>query len=159
MTSNEPDKAVQLASTTVLALQGWQDMHTVLATDASHLYLLKTEAPPAAIDLHDIYGTGFQIAPSDAIRGNPANPDLLLIAAATAGNAGSSVFLFEIKSKRRVSLTAPNVFVTSAEWSRDGIQVFYTARDAAKNFAIYRIFWDGSGLKRIRPGSSLVVGQ
>lgn len=159
MPPSEPDRATQLASAPVLALQGWQDMHTVLATDASRLYLLKTDAPPAVIDLHDIYGTGFQIAASDSIRANPANSDLLLITAATAGNAGSSAFLFEIRSKRRVTLTAPNVFVTSAEWSRDGIQVFYTSRDAAKNFSISRIFWDSSGLKRIRPGSALVVGQ
>ena len=159
MPSNEPDKAAELSSAPVLALQGWQDTHTVLATDASRLYLLKTDSPPSAIDLHDIYGTGFQIAPSDSLRANPANSDLLLVTAATAGNAGSSTFLFEIKSKRRVTLTAPNVFVTFAEWSRDGIQVFYTSRDAAKNFSISRIFWDGSGLKRIRSGSALVVGQ
>src|SRR5579863_1495804 len=156
MPSNEPDRAAQLAGAPVLALQCWQDTHTLLATDATRLYLLKTEAPPAVIDLHDIYGTGFQIAPSDLVRANPANSDLLLVTAATAGNAGSSAFLFEIKSKRRVTLTAPNVFATFAEWSRDGIQVFYTSRDAAKNFSISRIFWDGSGLKRVRPGSALV---
>ena len=159
MPANEPDRAAELATAPVLALQGWQDMHTVLATDAARLYLLKTEAPPSNIDLHDIYGSNFQIAPTDTIRVNPGNSDLLLVTAATAGNAGSSAFLVEIKSKRRVTLTAPNVFVSSAEWSRDGIQVFYTARDPAKNPAIYRIFWDGSGLKRIRLGSTLVVGR
>jgi len=159
MPANAPEKAAQLANTPVTALQGWQDIHTVIASDASQLNLLKIEAPPLAIDLHDIYGTNFQIGPSDVIRANPNNPDLLLITAATAGNAGSSAFLFEIKSKRRVTLSAPNVFVTSAEWARDGVQIFYTSRDAAKNSAISRIFWDGSGLKRIRPGSNLVIGQ
>ena len=159
MPANAPDKASSLANIPVIALQGWQDVHTILATDASRLNLLKTEAPPSSIDLHDIYGANFQIGSSDVIRANPNNPDLLLVTAAAAGNSGSSAFLFEIKSKRRVTLTAPNVFVTSAEWSRDGVQIFYTARDAAKNFTISRIFWDGTGAKRIRAGSNLVIGQ
>ena len=159
MPANAPDKAAPLGNIPVAALQGWQDVHTILATDASRLNLLKTEAPPSSLDLHDIYGTNFQIGLSDVIRANPDNPDLLLITAATAGNAGSSAFLFEIKSKRRVPLTAPNIFVTSAEWSRDGVQIFYTSRDAGKAFSINRIFWDGSGLKRIRLGNNLVVGQ
>jgi uncharacterized membrane protein len=159
MPSNAPDKAAELASTPVVALQGWQDVHTVLATDASRLYFLKTESPPSSVDLHDLYGTNFQIAASDSLRASPANPDLLAITAAGAGGSTSSVFLVEIKSKRRVALTAPNVFANAAEWSRDGIQVFYTQRDAAKNLSVNRIFWDGSGVKRIRPGSGLVIGQ
>ncbi|HSC45866.1 MAG TPA: hypothetical protein VLC94_08545 [Candidatus Acidoferrum sp.] len=159
MPANAPDKAAQLANASVVALQSWLDTHTVLATDGSRLNLVRTEAPPSFIDLHEVYGTNFQISAADVIRANPVNPDLLLVVAATAGNAGSSAFLFEMKSKRRVILSAPNVFVTNAEWSRDGVQVFYTSRDAAKNLSISRIFWDGSGLKRIRLGSNLVIGQ
>jgi len=155
--SNAPDKAAQLASTPVLALQGWQDAHTVLATDASKLHFLKTESPPSSIDLRDIYGSAFQFAPTDTLRASPANSDLLAVAA--AAGATSNVFLYEIKSKRRVPLTAPTLNASSAEWSRDGIQIFFTSRDAAKNSSVYRIFWDGSGLKRIRPGGGLVVGQ
>src|SRR5215471_5305712 len=40
--ASAPDRAAQLASTQVLALHGWQDIHTVLATDATKLYFLKT---------------------------------------------------------------------------------------------------------------------
>ena len=155
--SNAPDKAVQLATTPVLALHGWQDVHTVLATDASRLYFLKTESPPSSMDLHEIYGSLFQIAPTDALRICSANSDLLAVAA--SAGATSNLFLFEIRSKRRVLLTAPNLNAVAPEWSRDGIQIFFTSHDAAKNSAIYRIFWDGSALKRIRPGSGLVVGQ
>jgi len=159
MPFNAPDKAAELASTPVLALQGWQDVHTVLATDASHLYFLKTESLPSSLDLHDLYGTSFQIARGDTLRADPANADLLLVSAAGAGGGSNSVFLVELKSKRRVVLTPANVFANAADWSRDGIQIFYTQRDASKNLSISRIFWDGSGLKRIRPGSNLVVGQ
>jgi len=155
--SNAPDKAAQLASTPVLALCGWQDIHTVLASDAAKLYFLKTESPPSSMDLRDIYGSTYQIATTDMLRASPKNSDLIAVAA--SGGSVSNVFLYEIKSKRRVALTAPNLNATSPEWSRDGIQIFFTARDAARNSSVYRIFWDGSGLKRIRPGSNLVIGQ
>lgn len=151
------DRATQFASTPVLALHGWQDLHTVLATDASRLYFLKTESPPSSIDLRDIYGSTYQIAAADTVRASPANSDLLAVAA--SGGSVSNVFLYEIKSKRRVPLTAPNLNAFSPEWSRDGIQILFTTRDAAKSSSVYRIFWDGSGLKRIRPGSTLVIGQ
>jgi uncharacterized membrane protein len=152
-----PDRAAQLASTPVLALHGWQDVHTILATDASKLYFLKTESPPSSTDLRDIYGSFYQIADTDTLRVSPANSDLLAIAASAAST--SNIFLYEIKSKRRVPLTASSLNAFAPEWSRDGIQIFFTTRDAAKNSSVYRIFWDGSGLKRIRPGSDLVVGQ
>lgn len=155
--AGSPDRAVQLASTPVLALQGWQDVHTVLATDASKLYFLKTEGPPSAMDLGDIYGSTYQIAPGDTLRASSANSDLLAIAASSG--SVSNVFLYEIRSKRRAPLTAPNLNAAAPEWSRDGIQIFFTARDAAKTSSVYRIFWDGSGLKRIRAGSNLVIGQ
>jgi len=158
--ANAPDKTAELASTAVLALHGWQDAHTVLATDSSILYFLKTESPPSSADLHEIYGSSFQIAATDALRVSPANPDLLAVSAAVAGNAAmGNIFLYEFRSKRRTPLGAPNVNASNAEWSRDGIQVFFTSRDAAKNSSVYRIFWDGSSLKRIRPGSNLVIGQ
>jgi len=155
--ASAPDRAAQLASTPVLALHGWQDIHTVLATDAAKLYFLKTESPASSMDLRDVYGTTYQIGATDTLRFSPVNSDLLAVAA--SAGAVSNVFLYELKSKRRVPLTASNLNASAAEWSRDGIQVFFTARDAARNASVYRIFWDGSGLKRIRPGGYLVIGQ
>ena len=153
MPSNSPDQAAQLASTPIQTLQGWQDAHTVLATDAAHLYFLKTDSPPSSLDLHDVYGGIYQIAASDHIRANPANPDLLVIA--PSSGSGGPAFLFEVKSRRRVPLTPAGVEAASAEWSLDGIQVFFTVRGSYTD----RIFWDGSGLRRFRTGSALVVGQ
>jgi len=96
------------------------------------------------------------------------NPDLLLVTAFVshpkAGmptdaktGFGSAAFLYELKSRRRVVVTPTNVFVQDAEWSRDGIQIFFTNREKAP--VICRIFWDGSGYKRVRGGTGLVVGQ
>ena len=155
--SNAPDRGAPLASTPVLALQGWQDIHTVLATDAAKLYFLKTESPSSSTDLREIYGSAFQISAGDTLRASPANSDLLAVAA--SGGSVTNVFLYEIKSKRRVPLTAPNLNASAPEWSRDGIQIFFTVGGSAKTTSIDRIFWDGSGIRRIRLGSDLVIGQ
>jgi uncharacterized membrane protein len=170
MPAGAPDRATQLSTSAVWALHGWQDTHTVLASSVSTLYFLKMESPPSAIPIRDVFGDGFEVASSDSIRANPNNPDLLLVAADTShaktGTAtdaktgsASAVFLYELTSKRRVVVTPPNVFAQDAEWSRDGIQIFFTGRDATKASSIWRIFWDGSGLKRQRAGSFMVVGQ
>jgi hypothetical protein len=46
-----------------------------------------------------------------------------------------------------------------AEWSRDGLQIYFTGIDAAKRIATYRVFWDGTSLKRNSDGANLVIGQ
>jgi hypothetical protein len=56
-------------------------------------------------------------------------------------------------------VSPPDQWARNAEWSRDGIQIFYTRRISAPSFATYRIFWDGSGVRRYQDGSDLVVGQ
>jgi uncharacterized membrane protein len=174
MPAGSPDKATQLntnANTSgVLTLHGWLDAHTVLAADNTRLHFLKTASPPTSVPIRDVYGDGFEVTSSDTIRANPANPDLLLVTAflshPKAGmptdlktGFGSAAFLYEIKSKRRVAVTPANVLARDAEWSRDGIQIFFTNRENAKASVICRVFWDGSGYKRQRAGSSLVVGQ
>jgi uncharacterized membrane protein len=174
MPAGSPDKATQLNTNAnasrVLTLHGWLDAHTVLASDNTKLHFLKTESPPTSIAIRDVYGDGFEVTSSDTILANPANPDLLLVTAFVshpkAGmptdsktGFGSAAFLYEIKSGRRVVVTPANVFARDAEWSRDGIQIFFTIRENAKASVICRVFWDGSGYKRQRAGSSLVVGQ
>lgn len=170
MPAGTPDRATQLSTSAVWALHGWQDAHTVLASNISSLYFLKTESPPTAIPIREVFGDGFEMASSDSIRANPNNPDLLLVAAGIphvkAGattdaktGAASVAFLYEIASKRRVVVTPANVFAQDAEWACDGIQIFFTSQDATKASSIWRIFWDGSGLKRQRAGSFMVIGQ
>jgi hypothetical protein len=51
-------------------------------------------------------------------------------------------------------------FARAAEWSRDGLQIFYTAGAPRKTpLSTNRIFWDGTGEKRYSSGSYLVVGK
>src|SRR4029077_14557767 len=131
---------------------------TILATDSLNAYWLSEETLPQAVSLKDIYGPTFQIMSSDAIRMNPANPDLLLVSAdyltAPAGTPvdamglAASFFLYELRSKRRSILCPPDQSGRAAEWSRDGLQVFFSGTDASHRPAVFRIFWDGTGLQR-----------
>jgi uncharacterized membrane protein len=164
-----PESAALISPQPVTSLHGWVDAHTVLAADLLNAYWFSDETLPQAVDLKGIYGTTFQIMSSDTIRINPINPDLLLISAdystAPAGSPldamglAPSFFLYELHSKRRVTLCPLDQPGRAAEWSRDGLQVFFTGSDSTHHPIIYRIFWDATGLQRILPGSSYVVGQ
>lgn len=72
---------------------------------------------------------------------------------------GTGLALYEIRSKRRTMVTLPNMFARDAEWSRDGLQIFFTGWEPGKAPATYRIFWDGIGQQKYASGTSLVVGQ
>jgi hypothetical protein len=67
--------------------------------------------------------------------------------------------LYEVRTKRRVVLTPPEQSASTGEWSRDGVQVFYTARLATAAASTYRIFWDGSASKRYAVATNFVIGQ
>ena len=165
----KPESAASFSPQPVTALHGWIDKHTILATDMLNAYWLSDETLPQAVALKDIYGSSFQIKGSDTIRVHPANPDLLLISADyltvpagvpvdSTGFAGA-FFLYELRAKRRVALAPPGQSGHAAEWSRDGLQIFFTGSDSSHRPAIYRIFWDGTGLQRSASGSNYVVGQ
>ena len=140
MPAGAPDKAAQLSAGPVWALHGWLDVQTVLASDAAKLYFLRTDRPATSMPMSEVYGQ-FERNSTDTIRVNPSNPDLLLVSALTqtvrpgmAKDAdtklGSAIFLYEIKSKRQVVVTPPNVFAHDGEWSRDGLaDIFHGRRE------------------------------
>jgi hypothetical protein len=160
-----PESATPLYNGNVDSLQGWADGHTVLANDPQSLYWIGDDRPQQSVPLKEIYGDSFRVSDTDTIRINPINPDLLLVSAkyftappgAPADAAG--IFLYEVRAKRRVMLTPPEQWSSHGEWSRDGIQIFYTRRMSATSSLTYRIFWDGSGARRYVDGTDLVVGQ
>jgi uncharacterized membrane protein len=175
-----PEKAAPFSAQNVVSLQGWVDAHTVFAIDAQNAYWLSEDRPAQTLVLREIYGEGFQMKSSDTLRVDPINSDLLLVSAAyttpptaaTAGGAGGAggapvdstgtaygLFLYELHAKRRVTLSPLDQYARNGEWSRDGIQVFYTRRVSSAASAIFRIFWDGSGLRRYAEGSDLAIGQ
>jgi hypothetical protein len=161
--------AALFSSQSVSSLHGWVDDHTILATDAQNAYWLGEGNQQQSVALKDIYGAAFQIMSSDTIRVNPVNSDLLLISAAylsapagaPAGSTGlaAGFFLYELRSKRRVILSPPDQAGRAAEWSRDGLQVFFSGSDSTHRPSIYRIFWDSTGFERLLTGSNYVVGQ
>ena len=160
-----PETATPLYNGNVDSLQGWVDVHTVLANDPQSLYWISDDRPQQSVPLKEIYGDVFRVSDTDTIRINPMNPDLLLVSAkyftapAGAPADAAGIFLYEIRAKRRVVLTPPEQWSSHGEWSRDGIQIFYTRRMTATSSVTYRIFWDGSGARRYLEGTDLVVGQ
>jgi hypothetical protein len=166
-----PDQAAELYPGSVVSLEGWSDFHTVLADDQSNFYWIGDDGKVLqTLSAADLYGQQFVRTSSDQARVNPANSDILLVSAGlpkpAAGTPtdphtgyGSGFFLYEIRSKRRVPLCPPDLFAKDAEWSRDGIQIFFTGRETTHAPVTYRIFWDGSEPKRYLAGTDFVVGQ
>jgi hypothetical protein len=160
-----PETATALYNGNVDSLQGWADGHTALANDAQSLYWIGDDRPQQSVPLKEIYGDGFRVSDSDSIRICPVNPDLLLVSAkyftapAGAPADAAGIFLYEIRAKRRVVLTPAEQWSSHGEWSRDGIQIFYTRRMSATSSVTFRIFWDGSAPRRYVDGTDLVVGQ
>jgi hypothetical protein len=168
--ANAPENAALLAPQNVDALDGWVNATTLLATDTQNAYWLSEDKPAQIVALKDIYGSAFQIMSSDTMRVCPVNADLLLNTAyylntpagapADAMGLNETFFLYEVKSKRRVILGPLDAFARGAEWSRDGLQIFYTRGLPGKTpLVTNRIFWDGTGDKRYSSGNSLVVGK
>jgi Tol biopolymer transport system component len=163
--ANAPETPTPLYASAVDALHGWADGHTVLASDAQNLYWIGDDRPQQTLALREIYGDAFHSSESDTIRLNPVNSDLLLVSSkylappvnSPADAAG--IFLYEIHAKRRVALTTADQWAAHGEWSRDGVQVFYTRRVSPTSSTIYRVFWDGSSVRRYQDGTDLVVGQ
>jgi hypothetical protein len=164
-----PEAAVAFSTQTVSSLHGWLDTHTVLASDPQNSYWLSEDKPQQTVPLLEIYGSTFQVMGSDTIRVHPLNADLLLVSAdyasAPAGSPkdatglAAGFFLFELHSKRRTVLCPTDQRGRYAEWSRDGLQVFYTRVLSATAEATFRIFWDGTGVQRYLSGTNLSVGQ
>jgi len=79
--------------------------------------------------------------------------------ASNASRPAGGIFLYELRSKRRVVLTPPDQSASHGEWSRDGVQVFYTVRASTGTSSTYRVFWDGSAPKRYVLATDFVIGQ
>jgi hypothetical protein len=167
--AGSPEAAASFSPQPVNALHGWTDNHTVLATDSLNAYWLSEETLPQAVMLRDIYGPSFQVSNSDTIRVHPLNPDLLMVSAAYASappgtptdstGLAASFFLYELRSRRRSTLCPLEQAGRAAEWSRDGLQVFFNSTDSSRRPVVNRIFWDGTGVQRTLLGSNYVVGQ
>jgi uncharacterized membrane protein len=168
--AGSPERAAPLYVNSLTSLHGWTDAHTLLASDMQNAYWISDDGRPMqTVALKDIYGQAFDVAGSDTFRVNPINPDLLVVSApyvkAPAGAPTDSMslaagfFLYELRSKRRVVLSPVDQWARHAEWSRDGVQIFYTRRVSSASLSTYRILWDGSNAKRYVDGSDFVVGK
>lgn len=154
------------------SLLGWADAHTLFATGRDNFYWIGDDGTvKQTLPKKELCGADpLTISPEQKFSPNPINPDLLLVEATLAKPPASApsdpqtktlngFFLYEMRSKRRVLLSPANLNASAPEWSRDGLQVFFTGQEAGKTAAVYRIFWDGTSLQKYSSGSRLVVGQ
>jgi uncharacterized membrane protein len=169
-TAAAPQQGTAVFTGSLTSLHGWVDAHTLLASDMQNAYWITDDGRTTqTIPLKEIYGNDFDITGSDTFRVNPINPDLLLVAApylkAPAGaptdqmGLAAAVFLYEVKSKRRTLMSPSDEWARHGEWSRDGVQIFYTRRLTATSYFVYRQLWDGSESKRYQEGADLVIGK
>jgi len=166
-----PETAAPLYTGPLLSLQGWADAHTLLAEGGNQLSWIGEDGQiRQTLSDNDLYGDFFGVTSANKIRVHPLNPDLLLVSAevlkplpgapaATKAGPASALFLYEIRAKRRVLLSPPESYCFDPEWSRDGLQVFFTNRESARAPSTFRIFWDGSEPKRYASATGFVVGQ
>jgi uncharacterized membrane protein len=168
--ASAPQQGTPVFTGSLTSLHGWVDAHTLLASDMQNAYWITDDGRTTqTVPLKEIYGDTFDITGSDTFRVNPINPDLLLVGApyikppagAPTDQIGlaAAVFLYEVKSKRRTLLSPSDQWARHGEWSRDGVQVFYTRRLTATSYFVYRQLWDGSEPKRFQEGADLVVGK
>jgi hypothetical protein len=165
-----PESAALFAPQPLDALHGWVTPTTLLASDLQNAYWLSDDKPPQSVPLKEIYGDAYEVTSSDALRPNPLNPDLLLVTAyyakAPAGAPTDSVglnstfFLYELRSHRRAALCPADSYARAAEWSRDGLQIFFTRGIPGKaTLSTWRLFWDTTGLRSYSLGSFLSIGR
>jgi dipeptidyl aminopeptidase/acylaminoacyl peptidase len=184
MPRDAPEKATLLYPGEALQLDGWADAQTILSGDLETLSWVGEDGTvKQSVPSGDLYGKDqFRLSSANSVRMHPLNPDLLLVSAellpapaAAAKNPavggkdaakdattqpGQAFFLFEIQSKRRVLLSPPNLSCSFAEWSRDGLQIFFTCHEPTSTATTtYRMFWDGTSQLKVQDGYSLVIGQ
>lgn len=181
MPPDSPEKAAPFYSQTsytgeIVTLHGWTDAHTVLVGDLQTFSWIGDDGTvKQTLASSDLYGKDqFSLSSGNSLRIHPLNPDLLLVSAeqlppasaskdgarGSTTQSGQVFFLYEIHSKRRVLLSPPNLFAGDAEWSRDGLQIFFTGRDPSGGAtAIYKMFWDGTSQVKVQDGRDFVIGQ
>jgi len=189
MPADNPERAAPIPyQANLLSLHGWVDAHTLLAGDLQILSWIGDDGSvKQTLSSAELYGKGqFGFSSANTVRVHPLNPDLLLVSAelaaplppaapapGSAKDAGSkeaprkrealatqAFFLYEIRTKRRVILSSPSLTSSQAEWSRDGLQIYFTGRDPLGSaVTIYRVFWDGTSQTKYRDGRDFVIGE
>jgi hypothetical protein len=185
MPADAPEKAALVYPGEVVSLHGWTDAQTILVGDLQTLFWIAEDGTlKQSLASADLYGKDqFSLSSANTVCVHPLNPDLLLVSAellqapptaapknaATPGKdttkdagaqPGQAFFLYEVESKRRVLLSPPNMTCSFAEWSRDGLQIYFTCREPSSTaMTIYKMFWDGTSQTKVQDGYGLVIGQ
>jgi WD40-like Beta Propeller Repeat len=185
MPTDMPENAALFYPGDVVSLYGWADAQTIVASDLQTVSWIGDDGVVKQTTAsEDLYGKDqFRFSSANTVRIHPLNSDLLLVSAEllaqpaaaasknvsasnkaatkdAAAQPGQAFFLYEVESKRRVLLSPPNLTCSFAEWSRDGLQIFFTCGEpSATTTTIYKMFWDGTSQLKVQDGYGLVIGQ
>ena len=174
MPADAPEKAAALYIGEATSLYGWVDAHTLLTSDLQTLSWIGDDGTvKQTLTSAELYGKDqFGLSSANTVRIHPLNPDLLLVSAEmppqhtppgakdVPARSTGGIFLYEVRSKRRVLVSPPDLTSNFAEWSRDGLQIFFTGRKPTNSATtIYKMFWDGTSQATYQDGYGLVIGQ
>src|SRR5262249_32024586 len=144
-TASSPSSGASVFPAEVSSIHGWVDAHTILVDDLEQLsWVTDAGIVQQALPYREVLGPTYRLARPGSFRLSPTNPDLLLASFWYLPPPGEipldkhegnspAVLLYEIKSKRRVALTTRGTWAEQAEWSRDGLQIFYSNEEPGKN--------------------------
>ena len=123
------------------------------------LLLVSAELLPAAATAASKEATSREAAKREATAKENSNKEAANQKPVTI-LPGPAFFLYEIRAKRRVLLSPPSMLSNDAEWSGDGLQIFFTGREASgRPTSIYRVFWDGTSQVKVHVGYDYAIGQ
>jgi TolB protein len=137
----------------------FQDMNNLVQVSTSGQVLAKTPLGPITEEKE-------AVTSADSFVPSPADPNVLAYTRSVPGTAffektfgepNTALFVYDLGTKSRKRLTAPDVLAMDPVWSRDGRFIYFTGyRDregrASYPFKVYRIAADGTGLIQITSG-------
>ncbi len=139
----------------------FQDMSNLVQVSTSGQVLAKTPLGPITEEKE-------AVTSADSFVPSPTDPNLLAYTRSvpgtklferTFGEPNTALFIYDLRTKARKRLSAPDLLAMDPVWSRDGRFIYFTGyRDregrAAYPFKIYRIASDGTGLIQITSGET-----
>lgn len=137
----------------------FQDMSNLVQVNTSGKVLAKTPLGPITEEKESVTSAdSFVPSPTEAqvLAYTRSVPGTRLFEK-IFGEPNTALFLYNLSTKSRKRLTAPDVLAMDPVWSRDGRFIYFTGyldREgrAAYPFKIYRIGVDGTGLIQITSG-------
>jgi len=138
-----------------LYLPAWlPDGKGVIAHDLDKVYWVGLDGKPLrSMPVRELAPEG-DASSADRYVVCPTDPNRLLYSV-EEGEDASSLWIYDLATKKRTRLTPLGLVAVEPDWSRDGRAVYFRGSSKKQKIrdGILRIDADGTGLKRVGPGS------